>query len=141
MGSGTEPVALPTAAEFLEPKVVVPSADAPKWPNSRVRFSEELVASTAELTLTESNMTVPSRRSVVEEDSIGYLRTNCFCGAVTLSVNLSFDTVSASVCHCNHCRRLSGAPFNCNVVLPKAVSPADARILRGQPAVMRRALQ
>lgn len=54
-----------------------------------------------------------------EQPPPGYLRCSCFCGAVTLYVDLSHETVSASVCHCSTCRRTSGGPFMTNVGVTK----------------------
>lgn len=44
----------------------------------------------------------------------------CFCGDVSLVVNTSTPPISSSICHCETCRRLTGAPMMATVMYPRA---------------------
>ena len=60
--------------------------------------------------------------------SAAALETSCFCGAVRLRIVSAASPIATSICHCSNCRRLSGAPFLSNVILPAdalAVTSAD----------------
>jgi len=110
----------------------------------RVSFSEELEVSEEEQVSAGS----PSSPATAGRRSSSTLRASCFCGAVTLSISLQYESVSASVhsqqpalsllssrgsapapltssplglqvCHCVQCRQLTGGSFATNVVLPK----------------------
>src|SRR5215469_11783999 len=50
----------------------------------------------------------------------------CQCGAIQFEVDRVFDVI---YCHCNHCRRSSGAP----VLLTAGVAAKDFRLVRGSP--------
>ena len=55
------------------------------------------------------------------------LEASCFCGAVRLRCDVATPPISVSICHCSSCRRLTGAPFLANLMLP-----ADALTLQGR---------
>ena len=55
------------------------------------------------------------------------LRAACFCGAVSLSVDTAQAPISSSICHCETCRRLSGAPMMATVMYPKGAVTVSAR--------------
>ena len=42
----------------------------------------------------------------------------CLCGAVRYT--LKSEPRAIAICHCTHCRRLSGSAFSLNVVIPEA---------------------
>jgi len=42
----------------------------------------------------------------------------CLCGAVRYA--LKSEPRAIAICHCTHCRRLSGSAFSLNVVIPEA---------------------
>jgi len=46
------------------------------------------------------------------------VRASCFCGDAVVVVAEPEKHESCSICHCSVCRRLSGAPFICSVILP-----------------------
>jgi hypothetical protein len=54
---------------------------------------------------------------------------NCHCGAIAYEA--SVDPAKASICHCDDCQTLSGAPFRASV----PAKAADLRIVRGEPRV------
>ena len=62
------------------------------------------------------------------------LEASCYCGAVRLRV-AAINPLSVSICHCTTCRRLTGAPFLQNLMLP-----ADALTMTssdgGEPALI-----
>jgi len=127
LNNHNDAVSLPTAEQFSTPKVVEAARDAPRWPSSKVRFSDPPAASASSSAAPEDpdETTTTGLTLAAEPDAAdpgaGFLRSKCFCGSVTLSIDLSYDTVSASVCHCHNCRRLSGGPFLMNIILPKEV--------------------
>jgi hypothetical protein len=53
----------------------------------------------------------------------------CHCGAIAWEAEV--DPAKASICHCNDCQTLSGAPFRASV----PAKAGDFRILKGQPRV------
>lgn len=60
------------------------------------------------------------------------LSASCYCGAVRLCVDVSKPPLSVSICHCTTCRRLTGASFLTNLMLPAealTIEPADAALI------------
>ena len=56
--------------------------------------------------------------------SVDKLRASCYCGAVSLAVARDARPLASSICHCQTCRRLTGAPFLANLVF----APTDVEL-------------
>ena len=58
--------------------------------------------------------------TVVMTTATAVLEASCFCGAVRLKVKdaTAKPPISVSICHCETCRKLTGAPMLANVMLP-----------------------
>ena len=54
----------------------------------------------------------------------------CFCGSVSILINSGAEPIGPSMCHCNTCRKLSGAPMMSNVLFMR-----DAVSLRSTEGV------
>merc|ERR1712160_162332 len=80
----------------------------------------------------------------IEPKASDVQEAHCFCGAV--SVKISGDPDSVSICHCSVCRRLSGAPFVVSALFANAsvsvlsTDGGDAKLisLQSSPRVARR---
>jgi hypothetical protein len=59
---------------------------------------------------------------------VGPFTGGCLCGSVRYEVDQVFDVI---YCHCNHCRRSSGAP----VLVTAAVAGDAFRVTEGNPSV------
>jgi hypothetical protein len=59
------------------------------------------------------------------------IQGSCFCGAIRYRATV--NPLASMVCHCNSCRRLSGAPMVAWVSFPKD----QFAYLHGQPAELR----
>lgn len=46
---------------------------------------------------------------------------HCVCGAVTYSAPAGTEPMMTAICHCDDCKRSSGAPFSLNVVIDRDV--------------------
>ena len=60
----------------------------------------------------------------------------CHCGAVELRVPAGIKPISTSICHCDTCKKLSGAPFLVSVLLPAEDVTLTAANGSGEPELV-----
>jgi len=58
------------------------------------------------------------------------LTATCYCGRVRVTVRDDDAAAFCSLCHCSVCRRLSGAPAMCSVVLPSSTVAIDGDVTK-----------
>ena len=94
------------------------------WATSGALSQRTAVASAGSRSLLRSTFATRSFMSAADSPdpaaSSTQLRAQCFCGKISVTVDSSVEPISSSICHCETCRRLTGAPMMATVLLPNA---------------------
>ncbi|KAF2194464.1 hypothetical protein K469DRAFT_705922 [Zopfia rhizophila CBS 207.26] len=61
---------------------------------------------------------------------MGLYRGSCHCGELNWEVR-SKERIKHVLCHCDTCKKLGGAPYSCNFIVPRE----DLAITKGQPGI------
>lgn len=64
------------------------------------------------------------------------LEAACYCGSTLIKVATEKPPISSSICHCATCRRLTGAPFLANIMLPAAALTVTSKDGEGDAALV-----